>query len=281
MRQRLRAKKGGYGFWIGLSILLIWVVIALAAPWIAPYDPQAPIFESAQAPSAEHWMGTSRLKQDLFSQLIVGTQYTLLIAFSSALIATFIALWVGLTAAYFGGGVDLGLNAVVNAFLVIPGLPLMIVVAGYLSEPGPEAVIIILSITSWAQGARIVRSQVLSLKEREYIRVARMLGERRWRILVVELMPNMISLVFAVFLATVLTTILAAAALEFLGLADRSMLTWGTMLYWAQQSAAIQQGQWWWFVPPGLAIASVALSIALINMGVDRFVSRRQEGQHA
>ena len=156
-----------------------------------------------------------------------------------------------------------------NIFLVIPGLPLIIVVASYITIRGVMPIILVLSLTGWAWGARVIRAQVLSMREREFVKVAEVLGEKPVIIVFREILPNIISLVMATFFTSTIGAVLGGATLEFIGLGNVSIVTWGTMLYWAQNNNALLYDAWWWFLPPGLFIGLLGTSFALMNFAID------------
>lgn len=259
---------------VGVVILVILVGSTAFARWIAPYNPTRATGGINEFPSWAHPFGTTGQGQDVLSQFLYGGQNTLWIAFTIAVLTTLLALIVALTSAYFRGWVDDVLTLVTNVFLVIPSLPLIVVLAAFLT-PGPATMIMVLTITGWAFGARLFRSQALSLREREFIAAAEDVGERRWRIVAVELLPNMGSVVAAYFVNQVIFAITAQASLEFLGLGDGGQVTWGSMLFWAQNTSALIRGAWWTFVVPGMAIALTAFSLALINNAVDELGNPR------
>lgn len=260
---------------VGFSILISFVVIAVAAPAIAPFEPNRMVGRPHDAPSADHLFGTTRQGQDVFSQIVIGTQATLTVGFVTGTIVITVAILVGITAGYVGGIVDEILSLITNIFLVIPGLPLVIVVAGWLDRPGPGTIILVLSFTSWAWGARVLRSQTLSLRHSEFVEAARVSGEPTWRIVVFEILPNMVSLVASSWFGAVLYAILTEAGLSFIGLGSPTSVTWGTVLYWAQNNQALLTGAWWTFIPPGVAIALVGLSLTLINYAIDEITNPR------
>jgi peptide/nickel transport system permease protein len=185
-----------------------------------------------------------------------------------------LSVLVGLVGGYFSGLTDDSLTLVTNVSLVLPALPLAIVLAAYFPR-GPLTISMVIIITSWAWQARVLRSQTLSLRSREFVTAARVGGENSWRIIFFEIFPNEISLVVAGFVSTTIFIILAWAALEFLGLGDGTIPSWGSMLYWAQQAGALGGGLWWWFVPPGLCIATLGAGLALINFGIDEVADPR------
>jgi len=259
---------------VGLVILGALIAVCALAYWIAPYNPTRAVGGINEPPSLAHLFGTTGQGQDVLSQFLYGGQNTLWVAFTIAVLTTLIALVVALTSAYFRGWADDTLTLVTNVFLVIPGLPLVVVLAAFL-PPGSFTIIIVLTLTGWAFGARLFRSQALTLREREFIAAAEDVGESRWRIVAIELLPNMGSVVAAYFVNQVIFAITAQASLEFLGLGNGGQVTWGTMLFWAQNTSALIRGAWWTFVVPGMAIALTAFSLALINNAVDELGNPR------
>lgn len=267
---------------VGLSILIFFVVIAILAPAIMPHNPSRRVSGARphDAPSAEFPFGTTRDSKDMFSQVIYGTRTTLLVGFITGTNLIVIAIAIGVTAGFVGGMVDEVLSLLTNIFLVLPGLPLVIVVAGWLDRPGPATIVLVLSLTNWAWGARVLRSQTLALRNSEFVQSARVSGEPTWRIVLFEILPNMTSLVVSAWIGAVLYAILAEAGLEFIGLGDPNTITWGTILYWSQNNQALLTGAWWTFIPPGVCIALVGLSLTLINYAIDEITNPRlQKGE--
>lgn len=258
----------------GVGVVLFFSLIALLAPVIAPTPPEKFVGGANIAPSAEFWFGTTALGKDVFSQTVWGARNSLIIGFGTALVATIAALLVGMTAGYFGGTVDDVLTLIMNVFLVIPGLPLLIVLSGYLN-PGTTTVIFVLALTGWAFAARIVRSQMLSIRSKDFVAAAKVSGESNFRIIFVEIMPNMASIIVGLTVGSVSYGIAAATALSFLGLTDISAVTWGTNLYWAQNGNALLVGAWWTFAPSGLSVALVIFGLALINYAMDEITNPR------
>jgi peptide/nickel transport system permease protein len=259
----------------GLVILGIFVAAAIFGPVLDHADPSALSPAQLDPPSAAHWLGTTQTGQDVFAQLLDGTRISLLVGFLSAAIATVLSLLVGLSAGYLGGFPDEVLSGLSNVFLVIPALPLVIVLAGYLRDRGSLSVAVVIAVTGWAWGARVLRAQTLSIRRRDYVEAARATGETTARIIFAEILPNEVAIIASGFLFTVIFAILTQAGLAFLGLSDVSSWSWGTMLYWAQNGEALQVGAWWWFIPPGLCIALVGTALAFINFGIDEFVNPR------
>ncbi|KAE9627192.1 ABC transporter permease [Parasedimentitalea maritima] len=260
---------------IGLSIVLIYVVIAIAAPLIAQYDPLGRVGRPHQAPSADHWLGTTRMGRDVFSQLIYGTRNSLIVGLLAGFIVTAIGTTIGITAAYFGGKVDDVLNFMTNVVLVLPQLPLLLVLAAFLGQVSPLAIALIIGVTSWAWGARVTRAQALSLKTRDYIQASEMIGEPAWRMILVEMLPNLLSIIGFNFIGSVIFTIITQATLEFLGLGSPLTLSWGAMLYNAQNASAIIVGAWWEILAPCGAIVFIGIGLSLMNFGVDEVANPR------
>jgi peptide/nickel transport system permease protein len=259
----------------GLILVLIFILVAIFGPILEKTDPSALSTAVLKSPSAHHWLGTTQTGQDVFAELIDGTRVSLLVGFLAAIIATALSLIVGLTAGYAGGTADELLSALANVFLVIPALPLVIVLAGYLPSKGSVSIAIIISVTGWAWGARVLRAQTLSIRKRDFVEAARATGEGPLRIIFAEILPNELAIVASGFLFTVIFAILTQAGLAFLGLSNVSVWSWGTMLYWAQNDQALQEGAWWWFVPPGLCLALLGTGLAMINFGIDEFINPR------
>ena len=266
---------------IGLITLGLFLLLAIIGPWIAPYSPGGSSSQTngvPQPPSAAHWLGTTQLQQDVFSQLLVGGRSMMLVAFLAGAIATMVSVVIGVSAGFLSGYADDLLSMLANFFLVLPALPLLIVIFGFLptSDNSNDLLIgLIIAITGWAWGARVLRAQTLSLRTRDYVDSARLVGERTWRIIGHEILPNLMPIVASSFLFTVLYAVGTYTAMAFLGLTNPEHWSWGTMLFWAQSANAEVSGYWWWYLPPGLAVAFLGTSLALLNFGIDEFINPR------
>jgi peptide/nickel transport system permease protein len=267
-RRFFRALLGNRKATAGAVILLIFCFVAAFPGLIAPDDPQATIYAPSLLPSPRHLLGTTSIGQDVFSQLIWSTRLTLLVTLIVSVIATFLSTIVGVTAAYAGGVTDRALTVITDVFLILPVLPLLILLAAYL-PPGVTSLVIVLCITSWAFQARQLRSQGLSIRNRDFLVAARVRGERPLYIILVEIVPTMTSLLAASFLALAVYVVGFAASLQFLGLGNSGELMWGTMLYNAQQAAALEAGNPWWALAPGAAVAVLGVGFALLNYAFD------------
>jgi peptide/nickel transport system permease protein len=264
---------------VGVGVVAFFVLIALAAPLLTPYDPNASVVTGSLPPSSAHILGTTGLGQDMFAQIVYGARVSLLVGFSAAIGSTVLQVFFGLSSAYFGGIVDDVLSLIINVFLVLPGLPLTIVLASLASANAANknefVIALVLLFTPWSYGARVLRAQTLSLKEREFVTAARASGESSLRIIFAEILPNEVALVACTFIGTFVYAIGAEVALEFLGLGDTSRASWGVILYWAQNNGALIVGKWWQFVPAGLCVAVLCASLTFINFGIDQLANPR------
>jgi peptide/nickel transport system permease protein len=260
---------------VGLIILGVFAVIAVIGPWIAPYDPNAIGLETRNSPpDAQHWLGTTHLGQDILSQILVGTRDVMFVGFGAGLLGTLVAVLVGVTAGYIRGAGSEILSALANVFLVIPGLPLIIIITSNFDDPNMLLIAVVLAITGWAWGARVLRSQTMSLRNRDFIQAARANGEPLWRIIAVEMLPNLMAVIASSFVGTVTAAILTQTTLAFVGITPITQWNWGTILFWAQSLNAFPD-KWWWYLPAGLCIALVGMALALLNFGIDEYVNPR------
>jgi peptide/nickel transport system permease protein len=263
---------------IGLGMLGLFMFVALFGSVIAPHDPDASSLDVLGGISADHWLGTTENGSDVFSQLLVGARVSIVVGFAAAAISAFLGATVGLLGGYFGGWTDRVLDALENWFLVIPTLPLMIVLARLL-DPSLTVLIAVIGLTSWAGTGRIVRSQVLTLRERAFVERARALGARDGYIIRTHILPNTLPLIFANTVLIVAVAILSEAALAFLGLGDPTRISWGTMLENAFSSGAPSAGAWWYVIPPGLCITLLVLSVSMLGYLFEEYVNPRLREQ--
>jgi peptide/nickel transport system permease protein len=272
---------------VGAVLLVIFVFVAIFPGLIAHDSPSADAYAPRLGPSTAHLLGTTAYGQDMFAQVIWGTRNVMILAFAIGLGATAIAVLIGVAAAYLGGAADGSLSLLTDVLLVIPLFPLLIVIAGYLHGGSTLVLILVITATSWSYTARQLRSQALSLRSRDYLEAARVRGERRLYIIVMEVIPTMTSLIVASFLTNALYAVLFASSLQFIGLGDPNTQSWGTMLYWAQNNAALQTGQPLWAIVPGACIALLGAAFALLNYAFDEIGNpalrpvRRARGQRA
>ena len=258
---------------VGVAIINIFIGIAVVGPFLTQ-DPNAFLGSPLSPPSLENLFGTNGQGQDVLAQTIVGARQTLLVGFSVGILVVLIGSIIGATAGYYGGYVDDMLSLFINIFLVMPGLPLMVILASWL-PPGPLTLSGVLIVTGWAWNARVIRSQMMTLRKRDFVYASIVSGEQNIRIIMIEIMPRMLSLLASSFIGASIYAIGAQVGLEFLGLGDVSTVTWGTNLYWASNDMALLTGSWWTFIPTGLSIAIVSFALTLINFGIDEVSNPR------
>lgn len=258
---------------LGLLLLVGITFVALFPGLVAPGDPKAAIYDQSLGSVPGHPLGTTQIGEDVYTQLVYGTRLTLVITVVVGLLTTILSVLVGLTAAYLGGFADRALSLFTDVFLIIPTLPLLIVLSAYLSGSGTIAIIGVLTITGWAFGARQLRAQGLTMRTRDFLEAARARGERSLYIILMEILPNMLSLVVATFLGSTVYTVATAAGLQFLGLGNSNDITWGTMLHFAQQNGALWSGNELWALAPGAAVAVLGTALALLNYAFDEITN--------
>ncbi|MGN6445899.1 ABC transporter permease [Amnibacterium sp.] len=257
----------------GLTIAGVIVVWGIVGPFLVG-DPNAISTLAFAPPGPDHWLGTTQTGQDVWTQIAAGTRGSLIIGFSVGVIATVLSAAFGILGGYVGGALDEAFSLITNVALVIPGLPLVIVIGNYVpeSQRGLFLIAVVLALTSWAGSARVLRAVTLSVRNRDYVAAARVSGERTWRILVVEILPNLIPVMASQFVFAVIFAILGEAGLSFLGLGASNTFTLGTILFQAYNALALTQGAWWWFIPPGLVIALFGAALSLINFSIDEII---------
>jgi len=254
---------------VGTVLLAVFILLAVFPGVIAHDSPTATNFPRSAGPSAAHLLGTTALGQDIFAQTVYGTRQVLILAVGVGLLSTLIAVLIGVAAAYLGGLWDGSLSLLTDVLLVIPLFPLLIVIATYVQNAGTMVLVLVLTLTGWSYTARQLRAQALSLSKKDFLAAARVRGERRMYIVLVEIIPTMTSLLLACFLTNALYAVLFGSSLQFIGLGDPNTNSWGTMLYWAQNNEALQTGQYLWAVVPGACIALLGTAFALVNYAFD------------
>lgn len=260
----------------GLSILMAFVLVAIFAEQLAPFSPtQINPRARLQPPSAEHWLGTTHLGEDVLSQVIYGTRGVVIVGALTALIAMTIAIVVGVLAGYLSGWRSEALSALANVFLVIPGIPILIIIASQFTNPPLWLIAAVLGLLGWGWGARVLRAQTMSLRNRDFVQAAKLNGERLHRIIGVEMLPNLMAIIASSFVGSVTAAILGLTTLSYIGVIPVNAYNWGTILNWASAQGAFVQNQWWWYLPPGLCIAAIGVALALLNFGIDEYVNPR------
>ncbi|WP_413112687.1 ABC transporter permease [Thaumasiovibrio sp. DFM-14] len=309
MKGLIKLLKGNPKAMFGSVIVITFVLTAIFAPFVTKHEPNrrsgnpheypAFVVKAAQnnpdgwistkfaddartlrmSKDADHILGTSRMGRDIWSQLVYGARVSLGVGFGAGIVVCFLATLIGVSAGYFGGRTDDILTAMMNIMLVIPQFPLLFVIAAFVGQAGPMTTAIVIGMTSWAWGARVVRSQTLSLREKEFVKAAEVLGESSWRIIAVELLPNLISIVGASFIGSVLYAIMMESTLSFLGLGDPNSISWGVMLYNVRTSSSMLIGAWWEVLAPCVALTFVAIGLAMLNFAVDEIANPQLRAQ--
>ena len=260
---------------IGSSIFFFYVVLAVIGPLLYPVDPRKPTFEHLQPPSLQHPLGTDILGRDLFAQLIHGTYYSLKIGFMAAILTSILGIMIGGVGGYFGGVIDDLLTLITNIFLCVPTIALLIILAAYFRVRSEWIVILLLGITTWPSMARSIRSQILSLKVREFVDTAKLCGMSSLKILFREVLPNMLAYIVMYFILNIAIAIVSEAGLSAIGLGPTEIISLGMILRWAIVWEAVRYGAWWWFIPPGLSITLISLSLLMINDALDKLYNPR------
>ena len=258
----------------GLGLVTVIALFGVIGP-IFVGDPSAINNIGLTPPGNGHLVGTTQTGQDVFAQLTHATRGSLKIGLLVGVMATALSAFFGIIGGYVGGVVDEAFSLFSNVMLVIPGLPLVIVISAFVpaAQRGSSMIAVILAITGWAASSRVLRAQTLSLRNRDYVAAARVAGEKPWRVVTVEILPNLLPVLASQFVFAVIFAILAEAGLSFLGLGASNSSTLGTMLYYAQNGFALQRGAWWWFVPPGAIIALFGCGLSLINFSIDEIIN--------
>jgi peptide/nickel transport system permease protein len=273
-------KKAGL---LGLFMLLSSILIAGLAPWIAPYDPYEAVRATAgdvmAAPSPGHLMGQDDIGRDVLSLVIYGARISLLVGFAASLIIIVLGCAVGMAAGYAGGRVDMILMRITDGILVIPSLPLMLVII-VVAGRGITNIILVIGLLSWTYMARVVRSQVLTVKERQFVMRARAIGVSHMGIVFNHVLPQVLPVIFAEATLDISYSILSEASLSFLGLGDPTLISWGSMLNRAFMRGAVTKGAWWYLIPPGLALGWVTLGLTLLSNAVQEIVNPRLQTHH-
>ena len=254
-------------FCLGFSLVCMVSLLAIFAPFIAPYDPNAINVDSSlsgifQPPSWEHWMGTDALGRDVFSRMLHGARVSLWVGFVSVGIACCIGVTLGLLAGYNGGLIDEAIMRMVDIMLCFPSFFLILAVIAFL-EPNLVNIMVIIGLTSWMGVARLVRAETLSLRERDFVAAAKLAGTKPWRILFRHILPNAMAPVLVSATLGIAGAILTESALSFLGLGMQPpMASWGNMLLEGKQALGIA---WWMSMFPGLAILLTVLGYNLLG----------------
>jgi peptide/nickel transport system permease protein len=264
---------------IGVIIVVFFVLVALTAPWLAPYGVTEKVGEVFEPPSADHPLGLDDAGVDMLSLMMWGARVSLVVGFAAALVAMLIGGTIGLVSGYFGGRTDTVLMRMTDYFLVIPDIPLMLVAAAIWGRSLTN-IIIIIGVIYWTTTARLIRSQVISLRERVYVKRANAVGAGHGRILFRHILPQVVPLIVANTVLTVAIAIFAETAIAFLGLGDPTLTSWGKLIENAFSHNAITVDAWWAIVPPGIAVALVILGCTMIGQAIEDTLNPRLRVGH-
>jgi peptide/nickel transport system permease protein len=256
----------------GIIVVTGVLILAIVGQFVHPYNPYAS-FASNLPPSSSHFLGTNFFGNDIWSQYLVGIWPTLEVSFLGAALALVIAIFMGLFGGYYKGMKNETVAFFINVFLLIPGLPLAIVISSDLEAShanlGVLSLVVVIVITGWAYGARTIRSQAMSISSRDYIRFIKHTGESDLRIIFREIFPSLLSYIGYVFTNLIVFAILLETSLLFLGLGNETIISLGSILYFANTYSGILLQEWWWFIPPGITIAVIGVGFGLISLGLD------------
>lgn len=268
---------------IGMIMLLSVILIAVFAPWIAPYDPYAPITATTEdvlaPPSPEHPLGQDEVGRDVLSLVIYGSRISLLVGFAASAITVLLGCTIGLISGYVGGRLDIALMRITDGVLVIPALPLMLVIIAVAGR-GIGYIILVIGLLTWPYTARVVRAQVLSVKERQFILRAKAIGVSQIGIVMVHILPQVLPVIFASATLDISYAIIGEASLSFLGLGDPNLVSWGSMLNRAFLRGAVSNKAWWYLIPPGFMLAWVTLGLYLVSDSIQEIINPRLRTHH-
>ncbi len=272
------------GFWalykqsyigmFGIFLVLVFISVALAAPWVAPYDPRALVGKPFERPGEDHILGTDQVGRDIYSQLVWGSRISLMVGLFASVFSVAIGTAIGLLSGYFRGPIDTVLMRITDLFITLPNIPLMLILAAIIGR-SVWNIILVIAVTGWTGTARMVRAQTLSIKERPYVEAARSVGARDSQIMFRHILPNIIPLIFANGIVGIVNAILAESGLSFLGLGDPTKPSWGLILRHANEVGAMATGRLWFIIPPGVCIMLIAIGFAFSSYSLDQILNPR------
>ena len=259
---------------IGLAILLFFTIVALFGRQFSEHvlgaTPQSVYFDAmGQPPSSDHLLGTTVSGQDVMAWMLYGTYNSMYVGFLSAIIACAIAMAIGMAAGFIGGAVDRLLNGLILVFQNIPQFPVLIIAAAAWREMPLFVVAILVAVFGWADGARRIRAQAMSLRGRDFATALRTIGESKWRVVFSEVMPHLFGVISPIFLTLITAGVAMQAAIAMLGIGSAAEPSWGLIINYAFAQNALFRGMWWWFVPPGLCLALLGFATTMVNFGLD------------
>lgn len=261
----------------GLIILLLVIAMAIFAPFLSSYDPLQQSVDSLEAPSWSHWLGTNHVGQDIWSQLLFGARTSLMVGFGVGLLSLTLSVLFGASAALIGGIYDKIVMRIVDALIIIPMIIVVILFAAYI-RPDLLALILLLAAFSWQGGARVIRAQALSLKERAYVNASRTFGASRFYIAWRHIVPDLGTILVVEFIYGVRRAIFIEAGLAFLGIGDPMRISWGTMMRDAMRFSYLDVWQWW-LIPAGVALSLTIIGLTLVSNTAESILDPRLRGE--
>lgn len=276
VRRFLTSPRWSGNLTIGLVILLLVLLFGALGPhFVDPKNADVASALPSQPPSSDDLLGTDSQGRDILSVLVVGTPQTLRVGLIAGVVGLAIGLTLGLISGFFGGFPDAVIRVLSDSLMTVPGIAILVIIAASVGHMTVELMGITVAALAWMYPTRAIRAQVLTIRERPYVQVARANGESGFGVLFREVMPNLLPYVAASFVGAVSGAMLASVGLEALGLGPNDQTTLGTTIYWSQQFSAILRGQWWWWAPPILMIAFIFIGLFLVSVGLDQFANPR------
>lgn len=264
----------------GIIIVLFFILLALFAPVIAPYDPKEITGASFMPPGREHWLGTNDIGQDIFSEIVFGTRYSLMVGVMATVISWAIGSTIGILSGWYGGLLDNIFMKITTFFITIPYFPLVIVLSAFL-RGNLMTTALVLGVTSWPGMARVLRSQTLQIKGSEYINSIRAMGAKDGYLLLHHVFPEILPLMAYHVIMRFKSAILSESSLSFLGLGSALNKSWGTVLYYAQAKNAFLTKAWvWWVLPPGIMIMLLVFGLMMLAYGLEGISERKVEERY-
>ncbi len=266
-------------FTVGAILILFVIIMTMCAPLFTSHDPLFRYDVYHQPPSSEHILGTTRLGRDVFAQSLYGGRQSLIVGLLAAGITTFLSMLVGISAGYIGGKFDALVSMLTNIMMVIPTIVLLLIIASMMDGVSPLLISLIIGLTSWPWNSRVLRAQTMSIRNRDFVRSAETLGEGKFRILFIEIMPNMLSIISSAFVGTLIYSIMAHATLEFIGFGDPLSVTWGTILYNARNTGAFASGYFFEVAGAIGGLVMIGMGLTLVNFAIDEISNPKLKAQ--
>jgi peptide/nickel transport system permease protein len=262
---------------VGIAILLLVILVAILAPLVSRYDPDQQSAASLLSPSSSHWLGTNQVGQDIWSQLLYGARTSLLVGFGVGTLSLMLSILFGVSAALIGGLYDKIIMRIVDAFIVIPMVVVVILVAAYV-RPNLPVLILLLSVLSWQGGARVIRAQALSLRESGHVNASRTFGASRFYIAWRHIVPDLGPILLVEFIYGVRRAVFMEAGLAFLGIGDPMLVSWGTMMRDAMSFSYLDVWQWW-LIPAGVALSLTIIGLTFVSHAAESILDPRLRGE--